>query len=362
MELKQEKVSTDQLLIDPNNPRYFDLREHEPVACNRFAEEQIQIEAASKLFDTWDIKGLRDSILTNGFICFEYIVVKPYQHAEDKYLVIEGNRRLASVNRIRMDHARGVLDSGHEELARYLDVLDVLVFSGNKAEEKIIQGIRHVAGPKEWKSYQQALLVQDLHESQGMDFAQIQNTLGLGPTVVRRVYHTLKAFEQMREDEEYADLADRELFSLFLEMISRPTLRTWLEWSNDQQVFLNDVNRKHIYRMIAEDDTTDDESVRVIRNPQDMRAFARILGHQHRDTVLDRLLNGDISVEQAWAILEPGITPWHEQVSTVTQALEKLPADELQSLTKEKEKLLRSLEEVIVRKLEQASRLRSVES
>jgi len=362
MELKQERVSTDQLLIDPNNPRYFDLREHEPVAPDRLADDQIQVEAASKLSDKWDIKGLRDSILTNGFICFEHIVVKQYQHAEDKYLVIEGNRRLAAISRIRTDSVRGVLSSEYEELAQSLNELDVLVFSGSDAEEKIIQGIRHVAGPKEWKPYQQAQLVQDLHDSQGMSFAQIHTTLGLGPTVVRRVYHTLKAFEQMREDEEYADLADRELFSLFFEMISKPTLRKWLEWSDDQQGFLNDVNRKHIYRMIVEDYTIDEEPVRVISNPQNMRTFAKILGHPHKDTVLDRLLNGDISIEQAWAILEPGITPWYEQVSTVTQALEQLPADELQSLSKEKEQLLSSLAEVIGRKRDQASKLRPVES
>lgn len=361
MELKQERVSTDQLLIDPNNPRYFDLREHEPVAFNRFADDQIQVEAATKLFDTWDIKGLRDSILTNGFIYFEHIVVKQYQHAEDKYLVIEGNRRLAAISRIRTDYVRGVLPSEYEGVAQSLNELDVLVFSGSDAEEKVIQGIRHVAGPKEWKPYQQARLVQDLHDFQDMSFAQIQTTLGLGPTVVRRFYHTLKAFEQMREDEEYAGLADRELFSLFLEMISKPTLRTWLEWSDDQKEFLNDVNRKHIYRMITEDYTIDDEPVRVISNPQNMRTFAKILGHPHRDTVLDRLLNGDISIEQTWATLEPGVTAWHELVATVTQALEKLPADELQSLSSEKERMLCSLREIINRKLDQASKLRSVE-
>ena len=109
MELNSEIVSTDQLLIDPNNPRYFDLRTHDLVAEGRYAEEEIQAEAEIKLIDSWDIKDLRRSILTNGFINFEHIVVKEYPHAGDRYVVIEGNRRLAAINLIRRDHRRGIL-------------------------------------------------------------------------------------------------------------------------------------------------------------------------------------------------------------------------------------------------------------
>lgn len=359
MKLRPERVKTDQLLIDPNNPRYFDLKEHEPIAYDRFDELQIQVDATTKLYDAWDIRGLRLSILTNGFINFEYLVVKSYQEGE-KYVVIEGNRRLAAINRIREDHLRGRLPSGqgYEEVAESLEELDVLVFNGTDAEEKIIQGIRHVAGPKEWRPYQQALLVQDLRESQEMPFNKIQEALGLGPTIVRRLYNTLKAFEQMRSDDEYGELGDRDLFSLFLEMLGRPSLRTWLNWSDEEQKFLDETRRKHIYRMITADSAGDEPSERIIRNPQDMRTFSRIVAHEHRETVLDRLINNDISIQQAWAILEPGVTAWEELVATVTQALEKLPADELQSLGNEREQMLKLLAEVIARKLNQASKLK----
>lgn len=359
MELHPERVKTDQLLIDPNNPRYFDLLDHEIIAPDRYDEEQVQAEATEKLFTAEDTRGVKQSILANGFINFEYIVVKPYQDS-DKFLVIEGNRRLAAINRIREDHLRGRLPSGekYERVVSSLGELDVLVFSGTVAEEKIIQGIRHVSGPREWRPYQQALLVQDLREQQGMEFADIQDSLGLRASVVRRSYNTLKAFEQMREDEDYRSLADKELFSLFQEMVGRPSLRTWLNWSDEQQKFLNNTNRKHIYRMIAGDYTSDETPERIIRNPQDMRIFARIVAHEHKETVLERLINGDISIEQARALLEPGNRAWDELVATVTQALEKLPADELQSLSDDNEQLLKSLADVIARKVDQATKLK----
>ena len=163
----------------------------------------------------------------------------------------------------------------------------------------------------------------------------------------------------MREDDEYTDRADPQLFSLFLEMLSRPSLKSWLGWSESELRFCSSANRKHIYGLIVEDNTDDDEeAIPIIRNPQDMRTFSKIIGHEYKERVLDRLLDGDITIEQAWAILEPGVTPWEEVVASVTEALEKLPADELQSLSDEREQMLRRLAEVISRKLDQAFKLR----
>ena len=293
-----------------------------PSPPDYYADAEVQEEAFDKLVGAWDVNGLVRSILTNGLIGFEYIVVKPYERVDDnedddeddRYVVIEGNRRLAAINQIRRDLVRGRLTNERErEIAEQLKTIQVLVFSGTEAEEKIIHGIRHVAGPKEWKGYQQGQLVQDLRERLGMEFKDIQNALGLGPRVVQRVYQTLKAFEQMRKDEEYGDFADRGLFSLFQEMLVRPPLRAWLEWSEDQNKFLNDTNRKIIYRMIARDhdhDDNDDSLSQIIHNPPEMRTFARILAHPYRDRVLDRLLNAEINIEQAWATLEPGTVAW----------------------------------------------------
>ena len=356
MEFERLTVSADELLIDPNNPRYFDLRDHQPVNVDRYVEEQIQVEAISKLAP--DVRDLRRSILANGFMQFESIVVKDYPHAEGKYLVVEGNRRVVAILGIRRDFHRGILPERYHAVAASLDALDVLLFQGTEAEEKIIQGIRHVAGPREWKTYQQALLVKELRDSMDIEFEEIQDSLGLGPTIVRRVYNTLKAFEQMQDDDEYGDLADRGLFSLFQEMLRSPVIRGWLDWSDTSLEFRNSANRKNMYRVIVGEPMAEDGANPTISNPPDMRIFGRILGHERKERVLERLIEGELSVAQAWAILEPGLTPWQQSVATVAEALERLPADELQSLTEEMEAQLRRLAEVLERKLEQATRLR----
>ncbi len=360
MDLEQITVSPEQLLVDPNNPRYFDLREHQPVNSEWYAEEQIQIEAIAKLLQSYEVRNVRRSILANGFINFEYMVVKDYPYADDRYVVIEGNRRLAAIQGIRQDYLRGVLPPENQYIAETLESLQVLRFSGTEAEEKIIQGIRHVAGPKEWKSYQQASLITQLHEVSEMSFENIQDSLGLGPTVVRRLYNTLKAFEQMRSDDEFGESADRGLFSLFLEMLQRPALRGWLAWSDEELKFESSTNRKHMYRMIVGEPVDDEEtpSPITINNPPEMRIFARILTHEHKDRVFDRLVEGDLSIAQAWAILQPDVTPWQEAVAHVVSVLEDLPADDLQSLSDSDEDQLNRLSEVIAKKLKQVELLK----
>ena len=189
MRLTQIQAETGDLLLDPNNPRYFDLRDHEEVDYRRYAEEQVQLEAIAKLGATARVEDIRRSILSNGLIKFEFIVVKNYEHAEGKFVVIEGNRRLAAIQGIVQDFRLGVLDEKHHATAGELVSIDVLTFEGTDDEEHVIRGIRHVAGPREWRPYQQARLVARLREGEN-EFEDIQNRLGLGPTQVRRLYFT----------------------------------------------------------------------------------------------------------------------------------------------------------------------------
>jgi len=361
MNLIPISVSPDQLLVDPNNPRYFDLQEHHQVDKDRYAEEVIQVQAIAKLTNSYQVRDVRRSTLANGFINFEYIVVKDYPHATEKYVVIEGNRRLAAIQSTRQDYHRGVLPAKDIDVASTLESLQVLQFCGTEVEERIIQGIRHVAGPKEWQSYQQARLITALREVNEMDFDDIRNSLGLGPTVIRRLYNTSKAFEQMRQDDEFGDRAERTLFSLFLEMLRSPAIRDWLEWSDEELSFQSSTNRTHMYRMVvgeAIEDEDDSELQPVINNPQDMRTFGRRLSHHNKDRVLGRVVEGDLSIAQGWAIVEPNVTPWQETVADVVESLQGLSADALQNLSPEDENRLNQLSDIIQRKLEQARLLK----
>src|SRR5436190_3864084 len=103
MDYEKAEVGPNQLLLDPNNYRFHDIRGYREVKQKaRYQEPGVQERALAFLRETtaFDLESLRDSIRTNGYIPVEQIVVVTYaddERANKRYLVIEGNRRAASL-------------------------------------------------------------------------------------------------------------------------------------------------------------------------------------------------------------------------------------------------------------------------
>src|SRR5687767_10083044 len=99
IQLERKILAVENLLLDPNNPRFFDLADWNIVQDNMFHIESVQNIAFQRLegSQAGEIEELKESIRSNGYITAETIIVKPYEYDESKYIVIEGNRRLAAI-------------------------------------------------------------------------------------------------------------------------------------------------------------------------------------------------------------------------------------------------------------------------
>lgn len=83
--LRPIHVNLDQLLLDPNNPRFADLDHEEArIPESRFGEERVQNDAFKKLKDKkFDLSELRQTILELGFLPVDKIVVREWMHSTD---------------------------------------------------------------------------------------------------------------------------------------------------------------------------------------------------------------------------------------------------------------------------------------
>ena len=113
MELRPLNVNLSQLLLDPNNYRFHDLPSFKGVSSRRrFAESGVQQRAQQYLTETdaFDIEGLKDSIEANGYVPLEQLVVEQFDEHDGvrRYLVIEGNRRVAAVRSLHDEHRSGL--------------------------------------------------------------------------------------------------------------------------------------------------------------------------------------------------------------------------------------------------------------
>jgi hypothetical protein len=339
--LTPKRVALEQLLLDPNNPRFLDLEgEFGNTHEARFSEPGVQRAAFEHLKDRrFDVASLRDTIKTIGFLPIDKIVVRRWTHQREepfKYVVLEGNRRVAALKWLLEQNVEGREQLNEAQIANFSS-LDVLLLS-EEADPNIgrwiIPGLRHVSGVKEWGTYQQAFAVKTLRES-GMSPKDAAQSIGLTTRAANKLWRTFWALEQMKSDEDYGESADENLFSYFDEILKKPALQEWFGWEDNQKKFLNQDRIREFYSWIVRltDDDDGEERDPKIGRAIDVRDLERVIAEPRALAVL-RGANG--TIEDASATVK-AIHPedWRAYVASTDSLLTALSPDSLRALAPE---------------------------
>src|SRR5438874_11988353 len=90
------------LLLDPQNLRLLERVESKlhDIPIKLIGQQSIQDELTETFLSDslFDVKSLETSIVYNGFLKHERLIVTPFDG--EKFLVLEGNRRLTAVRNI----------------------------------------------------------------------------------------------------------------------------------------------------------------------------------------------------------------------------------------------------------------------
>ncbi|MCP4108236.1 MAG: hypothetical protein GY749_22275 [Desulfobacteraceae bacterium] len=91
------KIEThiDNLFLDPNNPRFV-CPEWEYISEDNIMKLAVQDTVTGKLISGFGIEKLASNIKINGFLKIDRVIVKKINGTEDKYVVLEGNRRIST--------------------------------------------------------------------------------------------------------------------------------------------------------------------------------------------------------------------------------------------------------------------------
>lgn len=312
MQYTKKEVSSDTLLLDPNNYRFHDVRGYKEVKQrSRYQEPGVQGRALTLLRDTtaFDLQSLRDSIRTNGYIPVEQIVVVPYDDGEteqEKYLVIEGNRRAASVKTLLSDSLAGAIDLG-TEIKETLQKIPIVVLVGTDEEiasyQRTLMAIRHVAGIREWGPYQQARLVVEMFEEEGATLGSVAQKIGISSREVARRYRASKALRQMEDDEEFSEFAEPRLYAFFHEAVSQPKVREWLGFSDQTYKAENNDARRLFFELLSPREVEDEKLPPKLSSAnQQVRLLKDIVSKSHPLEVLadpDRTFEDAVNASKA---------------------------------------------------------------
>jgi hypothetical protein len=331
-QLEVESLPVGQIFLDPNNPRFWTEQNVKEVPDRRVPDDRVQSDTRARI-DKHGIEDLYNSILRNGFLLLDRIVVRPIEGHPDRYVLVEGNRRFRALTKLRDDIQSGtVAEEGVDEdyLERLLtstNSLEVLVFRGAGTHDIswMLQGIRHISGIRPWEPAQRARLVAEQVDQEGHGFRSVGQQFGLSPQAVGRLYRTYKALQQMRADDEFSAKARNDYFSLFEEAYRNSTLREWLGWNEEERRFMNTDRLKRFYAWISPDDEHPDKR-RRLHDPKQIKELAYLIENEH-STLLGEFERHDLSIGEAYGRASTGSKPkdWRKSLEAARAIVADLP-------------------------------------
>ena len=188
----------DRLRLDPDNPR---LAETLPNAT--------QTELLLEFYRSYDLHPLMLSMSQHGYFSEEPLIglERTCSKTQDKIVVVvEGNRRLASLLLLLDDKARKAVGADkhnlpeitNEDVLRRLNPVPVKLYP-KRADIVPYLGVRHIRGVKDWDPLAKARYVRWLID-QEQDIAEIARSIGVQRGTVRRWLLTLHVMEQANEE------------------------------------------------------------------------------------------------------------------------------------------------------------------
>ena len=354
------RVPVERLLLDPNNYRFHDDQDFVFAAEQRLHERTVQDRTWQRLRDD-GLNELKMSLRTNGFMPMEPLVVRKYEHLEDRYLVIEGNRRLAALMWIRNDIDAGVEVS--EDVVAMLSGIPVVVVSHEEEDPaffEALMGVRHISGTKEWGGYQRAKLVVTLRDERNMEAKDIADRVGMTTHEVNRRYRAFKALEQMREHEDFGDYMTPTLYPLFHEAVSLPVVREWLGWQPNAARFANEDELVHFYTLISPAEMDGVRQEPKITRHSEVRELRSILPNEEAKGAL---LDERTPFVEALAIAKKGefSRTWTAKVEAAHSALQELGFREFKNLSGEDRERLQKISDLALEIIRSHEQLQSGE-
>lgn len=292
--MKPIKVKLGQVYLDPNNPRFAPAG-REKVLDKHIPENGVQ-EGCLKDIAKTGISALMNSIRASGFWVVDRIVLR--RLPEEQYVVIEGNRRIAALKVLFDEHReRHTLPP---TILTGIEEFEALVYLGDNPDIAwIVQGFRHTPGIEPWQRYTQAKFLSDYEKRSGRTPREIALTFGIRPaakaTTLIRAYH---GFEQAKSDEDWGEMLTPDQFGFFDEVIfSKPTLKEWLGWSDDQRKFSKTENLREFLSWLPGEDKTRTTDAPLTISPATRDTLSRLVQPDQKK-LFERFRGGELSIKQ----------------------------------------------------------------
>lgn len=219
------RINPNSILLDYENPRFwFSGKSSE-------TQDELIISIVTKFW----IPDLLSSISNNWYFDEEPLVVVP---KDDKYIVVEWNRRLTAIKLLLEKEKYEALFSKHKIKLNIpiisnsvrSDIEDIPVISyRNRNDILVYLGVRHISWVEPWWAYAKWVYVSNLIEQFGTNIDEISDIIG---DWARTIWHTyvafklLEQFKELRSDLDISPIEDN--FSYLQLLVWSWTLKNYI--------------------------------------------------------------------------------------------------------------------------------------
>ena len=231
-------IATDLLDLNPDNPRF---------GGNIDPAQSSELAIIRHLLDTADLAEMLHSIASNGYLDIEPLVGEPI---DDRYVLHEGNRRLAAIKLLKDPEIAirigSVVPKIDPALRSSLDHVTVFAVDSAKQARAFI-GFKHINGPHRWDAMAKARFAAEWYLAERQhrgSLDDIAHKLGDTHDTVRRLIHGIFVLDQARDVGAF-DVRDRYpersfAFSYLYTALTRRDFRRYLglseDWRNEEPV------------------------------------------------------------------------------------------------------------------------------
>ncbi|MCK4125261.1 AAA family ATPase [Ralstonia pseudosolanacearum] len=277
------------LYLDPNNYRFIDHDDYAKVQDGQITDDEVQRRTRRLILGPNEekVSDLVASLKQNGWLEVEPIHVRKL--GERQYLVVEGNRRVATLKHLqsRWQDSTGTL--GKLDSNIFDKVPCILYEERDDFHHLVVMGLHHISGKARWPAVNQARLMERLRNEFKKDPEEICASLGVSKREFNLSLRTL-ALADAYSASDYGDQFTSDMFNLFREVLKAPSLRNWLEWDNDIEKASNSANMERLFSWLSrepeEETEEEDESEngakrvlgeRVITTGGQIRELAKVI-------------------------------------------------------------------------------------
>ena len=247
---RRRTMALSRLYLDPNNYRFVDRREYRAVPPERVFEADVQRRTTNFVLGRQqeNVRDLVASIKANGWLDIDPILVQRTETG--RFLVVEGNRRVATLKYLQRRHEEGDIDLGKLDPGLFAELPVILYPETDERSRLVMMGLHHISGKRRWPAINRARAMERLLPHFGNDAQAVCEALGVSKREFNLSVRTL-ALVRAYEDSDYGDQLQPDQYNLFREVLRSEDLRDWIGWDHDARAASNRSNLNRLFSWMS---------------------------------------------------------------------------------------------------------------